>query len=107
MENILNKQQIEEAVEKILLEDISKVSRFQFHRIEVRLEDLINSIEKTTEELDKLKKAIPSGLHSLSNSRLENIKSNLIVAKSGANQLGDKIRKYKKNLYSQPQEVKK
>jgi len=60
--NIISENLIKEAVDKILFEQMSKVSRQDFSRVQFKIEELQNSLGETVKELRKLEDSIPSGL---------------------------------------------
>ena len=105
--NIINESLIKEMVDKVLLEQMSKVSRQDFSRVQFKIEELQNSLGETVKELRKLEDSIPSGLKSTSNGRLSNISLNLYNAQKLLTQLKDKVRQYKKSIYTQSLDEKK
>jgi len=105
--NILNEDTIKGVLDKIILEQVSKVSRQDFSRVQFKIEELQNSMNETLKELRKLEESVPSGLKSVTNGRLNGIRIGLTNSQKLLQQLKDKIRQYKKNLYSQPIEEKK
>jgi len=105
--NILNEDTIKGVLDKIILEQVSKVSRQDFSRVQFKIEELQNSMNETLKELRKLEESVPSGLKSVTNGRLNGIRIGLTNSQKLLQQLKDKIRQYKKSLYSQPIEEKK
>lgn len=105
--NILNEDIIKGVLDKIILEQVSKVSRQDFSRVQFKIEELQNSMNETLKELRKLEESVPSGLKSVTNGRLNGIRIGLTNSQKLLQQLKDKIRQYKKSLYSQPIEEKK
>ena len=66
-----------------------------------------SKIHLTIKELRKLDDSIPSGLKTISNARISGISSNLSAAQKIVIQLKDKVKQYKKTLYTQQIEEKK
>lgn len=105
--NILTENLVKEAVEKVLSEQVSKVSRQDFNRVQFKIEELQNSLGETIKELRKLEDSIPSNLKTLSNGRLSSISSNLSDVQKLIIQLKDKIKQHKRNTFSQQVDEKK
>lgn len=105
--NILNEDTIKGVLDKVILEQVSKVSRQDFSRVQFKIEELQNSMNETVKELRKLEDSVPSGLKSVTNGRLNGIRIGLSNSQKLLQQLKDKIRQYKKSLYVQPIQEKK
>ena len=105
--NILNEDTIKEVLDKVILEQVSKVSRQDFSRVQFKIEELQNSLNETVKELRKLEESVPSGLKNLTNGRVNGMRIGLLNSQKLLQQLKDKIRQYKKSLYSQPIQEKK
>ncbi len=99
--NKLNEDLVKNILNDVLLEEMSKVSRQDFSRVQFKIEELENSMSETLKELRKLNESIPSGLKGMSNARILGISTNLSNANKLLQQLKGKIRDYKKSLYSQ------
>lgn len=105
--NIISENLIKEAVDKVLFEQMSKVSRQDFSRVQFKIEELQNSLSETVKELRKLGDSIPSGLKGTSNARISGITVSLNNAQKLLIQLKDKVKQYKKSIYSQSLDEKK
>jgi hypothetical protein len=105
--NIISENLIKETVDKVLFEQMSKVPRQDFSRVQFKIEELQNSLNETTKELRKLQDSIPAGLKSVTNGRISGISSYLSNTQRLLIQLKDKIRQYKKTIYSQSLDEKK
>jgi hypothetical protein len=105
--NIISENQIKDVLVKILSEQTSKVSRQEFSKVQFKIDELQNSLNETIKELRKLDDSIPSGLKTISNARISGISSNLSAAQKIVIQLKDKVKQYKKTLYTQQIEEKK
>ena len=104
---IITENQVKNILDKVLMEETSKVSRNEFSRVQFKIEELQNSLNETVKELRKLEDSIPSGLQTLTKSRVSMISSNLTNSQKLLSIVKDKIRNYKRSLYSQPIEEKK
>jgi hypothetical protein len=104
---ILTENQVKNVLDKILMEETSKVSRNEFSRVQFKIEELQNSLNETVKELRKLEDSIPGGLQNLTKSRISMISSNLANSQKLLVIVKEKIRNYKKSLYSQTIEEKK
>jgi hypothetical protein len=105
--NILIENKVKELLERVLLEESSKVSRQDFSRVQFKLEELQNSLNETVKELRKLQDSTPDGLKTLTNGRISGISNNLSSAQKLIGQLKDKIRQHKRSLYVQTIDEKK
>ena len=56
---IISENLIKEALDKILIEQMSKVSRQDFSRVQFKIEELQNSLNETIKEMRKLEDSIP------------------------------------------------
>jgi hypothetical protein len=104
---ILTENQVKNVLDKILMEETSKVSRNEFSRVHFKIEELQNSLNETVRELRKLEDSVPNGLQNLTKSRISMISSNLLNSQKLLLIVKEKIRNYKKSLYSQTIEEKK
>ena len=104
---IITENQVKNILDKVLMEETSKVSRNEFSRVQFKIEELQNSLNETVRELRKLEDSIPGGLQTLTKSRVSIISSNLTNSQKLLSLVKEKIRNYKRSLYSQPIEEKK
>jgi hypothetical protein len=104
---IITENQVKNILDKVLMEETSKVSRNEFSRVQFKIEELQNSLNETVRELRKLEDSVPSGLQNLTKSRISMISSNLTNSQKLLALVKEKIRNYKRSLYSQPIEEKK
>jgi hypothetical protein len=104
---LLNEENIKKALNKVLTEETSKVKREEFSRVQYKIEEFQNSLNETLKEFRKLEDSIPDGLKTVSNGRLSKISSNLQSSQVLINQMKNKIKEHKKNIYSQQTENKK
>ena len=104
---IITENQVKNILDKVLMEQTSKVSRNEFSKVQFKIEELQNSLNETVKELRKLEDSIPTGLENLTKSRILMISNNLVNSQKLISIVKDKIRNYKKSLYSQTIEEKK
>ena len=104
---IITENQVKNILDKVLMEETSKVSRNEFSRVQFKIEELQNSLNETVRELRKLEDSIPTGLQNLTKSRISIISSNLTNSQKLLALVKEKIRNYKRSLYSQTIEEKK
>ena len=108
MENkIITESQVKEALDKVLTEQTSKISREQFNNIKVRISDLEKSLNETMIYLRRLDNEIPYSLKRVSNDRMKTMSSYLNGSQRALNQLENKIISYKKSLNTPPPIIKK
>jgi hypothetical protein len=108
MENkLINEDNVKIILTNILNEEASKVSRYEFSRVQFKIEELQNSMNETIKELRKLEDSIPSGLKTLSNGRVLSISSNLNNAQKMLSQFKEKVKQHKKSIYNQQVDEKK
>ena len=105
--NIKTEDYIKNIIAKVLNEEVSKISRQDFGRVQFKIDELQNSLNETIKELRKLDDSIPSGLKSTSNSKLSGISNNLYSAQKILSQLKDKVKQHKKSVYNQQIDEKK
>jgi len=104
---MINENQVKDILEKILIEETSKVSRYDFSKIQFKIDELENSLIETMKELRKLEESMPTGLESLTKGRTNTISTNLSDSHKLIKVLKDKIRTHKRKIYSQSIEEKK
>lgn len=108
MENkIISENTVKEVLNSLLKEEVSKVRREEFNRVQFKIDELQNSLNETYKELRKLEDSVPGGLKTVCGGRISGISTNLSNAQKLLTQLKDKIRQHKKSLYSQQVDEKK
>jgi len=105
--NIISENLIKKELEKLLIEQASKVSRQDFSRVQFKIDELQSSLDETVKELRKLNESIPGNLKTVTNGRINGITVSLSNAQKLTTQLKDKVRQYKKSVYNQQIEEKK
>jgi ClpP class serine protease len=101
----ITEENIKEALNKVLMNESSKVKRDDYNRLQFKIEEFENCLSETIKELRKLNESTPQQLKPLTNGRVINISNNLNSAYKLILQLKEKIKLHKKNLYSQPVEL--
>ena len=99
--NIISENQIKDALNKVLVEQTSKVSRQDFHRVQFKIEELQNSLNETLKELRKLEESIPTELKTITNNRIFGISSGLQNSQKILFQLKEKVKRHKRLSFSQ------
>jgi len=104
---IILENDIKNILNQILNEEISKVKREDYNRVQFKIEELQNSLTETMKEFSKLEQSIPEGLKSVSNGRMKGISSSLLESQKLVSQLKEKIKTHKKAIYNQQIDEKK
>ncbi len=104
---IITEDDVKNVLFNILNEEISKVKREDYARIQYKIEELQNSLNETVKDFRKMEECLPNGLKTVANGRISGIFSNLTDAQKLLVQLKDKIRQHKKKTYTQQVEEKK
>jgi hypothetical protein len=99
--NIITEEEVKKALNAILNEEISKVSRQDFSRAQFKIEELENSLNETIKEFRKLETSIPFGLKNVTNKRIYTISSYLIGAQGNIIKLKSIVKSYKRKFYYQ------
>ena len=105
--NIITEEKVKDALEKILTEEASKVSRQDFSRVQFKIDELLNSLNETMKDFRKLQDTMPNGLKNVTNKKISLISSYLIGAQGNSIKLKDTVRSYKRKIYNQQIEEKK
>jgi hypothetical protein len=104
---MVNENQVNDVLQRILTEEVSKVSRQEFSKVQFKIDELENSLSETMKELRKLNESIPSGLMGLTKNRISGIYNNLNDSQKLIKVLKDKVKNYKRSLYAQSIDEKK
>jgi uncharacterized membrane protein YheB (UPF0754 family) len=104
---LISEETVKKVLNNLLNEEISKVNRQEYNRVQYKIEELQNSLSETIKEFRKLEDTIPEGLKTLSNGRVSTISTNLSNTQKILSQLKEKIRQHKKNSFSQQVDEKK
>lgn len=104
---MITENKIKDILNKVLLEETSKVRRDDYNRIQYKIEELQNSLNETLKEFRKVSDSLPDGLKTISNGRISGISSSLSNAQKLIAQLKDKIKQHKRSTFSHSVEEKK
>ena len=104
---LITEEQVKKVLNDILNEEVSKVSRQDFSRVQFKIEELENSLLETIKEYRKLQESIPGGLRNATNKRMQSLGSYLKVSQQYVMALKDGVRAFKRKLYAQQIEEKK
>jgi chorismate synthase len=108
MENkIISENAIKSVLDQLLNEEVSKVKREEFSRVQFKMDELQNSLNETIKEFRKLQDSIPGGLKTVTNGRINGIGSGLVNAQKLLSQLKDKVKSHKRSVFTQQVEEKK
>lgn len=102
----IEEDKILSVVKNLILEEVSKVNRYELNKVQFKMDELENQLMETIKELRKLDDSIPDGLKTMTNGRVKTISSNLSSAHVALKQLKNKVREYKKSLYQQQTDKK-
>jgi hypothetical protein len=95
--NFITEEQVKIAMDKVLNEEKSKVSRIEYGRVLFKIEELENSLRETSNELRKLQSLIPRGLKNTTDKKISVISSYIISCQNTIFQVKDKVRQHKRN----------
>ena len=108
MEKIkITEEQVLIVLDKILNEDISRIPRQDFNRVQYKIEELQNSLNDSIREFKKLDESIPIGLKTITNKKLSIVSSYLYGSKKTLSDLNEKIIQIKKSTFNRQIEEKK
>ena len=108
MENkIISENIVKSVLDQLLNEEVSKVKREEFSRVQFKMDELQSSLNETIKEFRKLQDSIPGGLKTVTNGRINGIGSGLVSAQKLLSQLKDKVKTHKRSTYTQQVEEKK
>lgn len=106
-DRLISEDAVKKVLNNLLNEEISKVNRQEYNRVQYKIEELQNSLSETIKEFRKLEDSVPEGLKTLSNGRISTISTNLSNTQKILSQLKEKIRQHKKNSFTQQVDEKK
>ena len=96
----ITEEQVKVVLENLLSEQMKKVSRQEFSRTQFKIEELQNSLNETLKDFGKLQSGLPSGLQTLSKSRLMSIGMQLSLAQKEIEKLKEGVTGYKRKMFS-------
>lgn len=105
--NKINENTVLGILRNILSEEVSKVNRNDYNRVQFKMDELESQLSETIKELRQLQDSIPDGLKTVTNGRIKIISDNLTTAHSALKVLKDKVKIHKKSLNQTQTEDKK
>jgi uncharacterized protein (UPF0216 family) len=105
--NKINENTVLGILRNILSEEVSKVNRNDYNRVQFKMDELESQLSETIKELRQLQDSIPDGLKTVTNGRVKIISDNLTTAHSTLKVLKDKVKTHKKSLNQTQTEDKK
>ena len=99
---IITEEKVKKVLDDILNEEVSKVSRQDFSRVQFKIEELENSLGETIKEFKKLQESMPNGLKNVTNKRMMSISSYLIGSQGNIAKLKDIVKQYKRKNINSP-----
>lgn len=107
MKQTINEDVVLGIIKNILSEEVSKVNRNDYNRVQYKMDELENQLMETIKEFRKLQDSVPDGLKTLTNGRMNTIATNLTNSHSTLKQLKFKVKEHKKSTYQQQVDEKK
>jgi uncharacterized protein (UPF0216 family) len=105
--NKINENTVLGILRNILSEEVSKVNRNDYNRVQFKMDELEGQLSETIKELRRLQDSIPDGLKTVTNGRVKIISDSLSTAHTTLKVLKDKVRTHKKSLNQNQTEDKK
>ena len=105
--NKINENTVLGILRNILSEEVSKVNRNDYNRVQFKMDELESQLSETIKELRQLQDSIPDGLKTVTNGRVKIISDSLTAAHTTLKVLKDKVRTHKKSLNQNQTEDKK
>ena len=75
--NKINESDVLNILRGILSEEVSKVNRNDYNRVQFKMDELESQLSETIKELRQLQDSIPDGLKTLTSGRVKMISDNL------------------------------
>ena len=95
--NKINESDVLNILRGILSEEVSKVNRNDYNRVQFKMDELESQLSETIKELRQLQDSIPDGLKTLTSGRVKMISDNLSDAHSTLKVLKNKVRTHRKS----------
>lgn len=95
--NKINESDVLNILRGILSEEVSKVNRNDYNRVQFKMDELETQLSETIKELRQLQDSIPDGLKTLTSGRVKMISDNLSNAHSTLKVLKNKVRTHRKS----------
>lgn len=95
--NEINEDAVLNILRNILSEEVSKVNRNDYNRVQFKMDELESQLGETIKELRQLQDSIPDGLKTLTSGRVKMISDSLTNAHSTLKVLKNKVRAHRKS----------
>lgn len=105
--NKINESKVLSILRDILSEEVSKVNRNDYNRVQFKMDELESQLSETIKELRQLQDSIPDGLKTLTSGRVKMISDNLTTAHSTLKVLKNKVRSHRKSSSQSQMDEKK
>lgn len=105
--NKINENDVLNIVRGILSEEVSKVNRNDYNRVQFKMDELESQLSETIKELRQLQDSIPDGLKTVTSGRVKMISDNLNDAHSTLKVLKNKVRSHRKSTSQSQVDEKK
>lgn len=105
--NEINETTVLNILKNILSEEVSKVNRNDYNRVQFKMDELESQLGETIKELRQLQDSIPDGLKTLTSGRVKMISENLSTAHSTLKVLKNKVREHRKSSNQSQMDEKK
>jgi hypothetical protein len=99
--NIIKENDILPLIKSILSEEVSKVNRNDYGKVQFKMDELESQLNETIKELRKLQDSMPDGLKTISGGRVKSISDNLTSAQNTLKVLRNKIKQHRRSSYNQ------
>lgn len=105
--NKINENTVLNILRGILSEEVSKVNRNDYNRVQFKMDELESQLGETIKELRQLQDSIPDGLKTVTNGRVKMISDNLSNAHNTLKVLRNKVKVHRKSISQSQVEEKK
>lgn len=98
---VITEGQVKKVLDNLLAEEVNKVSRQDFNRVQFKIEELENSLNETLKEYRKLQESLPPAFRNSTNKKMQSILSYLNIAKQTIGGLKENVKIFKRKVYGQ------
>jgi len=97
---LVTEDQVKQMADTLLSEEVKKVSRQDFSRTQFKIEELQNSLNETLKDYRKLHASLPTGLQTVTKSKLISIGTHLGGAQEEINKLKEGVKNCKRKMHA-------
>jgi paraquat-inducible protein B len=98
---VITEDQVKKVLDNLLAEEVNKVSRQDFNRVQFKIEELENSLNETMKEYRKLQESLPPAFRNATSKKMQSILSYLNITKQTIGGLKENVKMFKRKIYSQ------